>query len=516
MMNKFSLLLLSLIFFSSSPLAFATVLVPTPPPIAARNYILQDFYSGKIFMKKNADERIEPASLTKLMTAYLVFQKLRIGKIKLTDKVKISEKAQNMSEYTSRMYLEVGTEVQVELLLKGMIIQSGNDASIALAELIGGTEEAFATLMNAQAQRLGLKNTHYMNSTGLPSEEHYSSASDTALLAYALVRHFPEYYRWYSEREFTFNEITQKNRNLLLRRDPSVDGIKTGHTSGAGYCLAASAKRGEMRLISVIMGAKSEKARAKASEKMLDYGYQTVTEVFYPEIYPGTSEITSAINNGVSIISYRGWGDANGWHYPYFHTENIEDLNNGPQTPVMTSIVCNTGDFANSVDPCFGEKWMRVGTPSVPKGGVAFVGPSDLHTNTKYNNAIFAGFYSSLLDDDVFTFAAAVQLGKQEMYNSFPMDLGPEEKVEFNFYVYNILSDPSLEMWTKVPEAINVTIPDELTIGTSYLNLSLPGLNGAVVTAIKENETTAAEIVENDICAVEKKAGLHVNVIFTD
>ncbi len=274
MMNKFSLLLLSLIFFSSSPLAFATVLVPTPPPIAARNYILQDFYSGKIFMKKNADERIEPASLTKLMTAYLVFQKLRIGKIKLTDKVKISEKAQNMSEYTSRMYLEVGTEVQVELLLKGMIIQSGNDASIALAELIGGTEEAFATLMNAQAQRLGLKNTHYMNSTGLPSEEHYSSASDTALLAYALVRHFPEYYRWYSEREFTFNEITQKNRNLLLRRDPSVDGIKTGHTSGAGYCLAASAKRGEMRLISVIMGAKSEKARAKASEKMLDYGFR--------------------------------------------------------------------------------------------------------------------------------------------------------------------------------------------------------------------------------------------------
>ena len=225
-------------------------------------------------MKKNADERIEPASLTKLMTAYLVFQKLRIGKIKLTDKVKISEKAQNMSEYTSRMYLEVGTEVQVELLLKGMIIQSGNDASIALAELIGGTEEAFATLMNAQAQRLGLKNTHYMNSTGLPSEEHYSSASDTALLAYALVRHFPEYYRWYSEREFTFNEITQKNRNLLLRRDPSVDGIKTGHTSGAGYCLAASAKRGEMRLISVIMGAKSEKARAKASEKMLDYGFR--------------------------------------------------------------------------------------------------------------------------------------------------------------------------------------------------------------------------------------------------
>ncbi len=272
-MKKFSSLLLSLTLLYSSYVG-ANLLVPTPPPLAARAYIMQDFYSGKVLMEKNADEPVEPASLTKLMTAYLVFHKLRTGKIKLTDKVKISVNAQHKSEYTSRMYLEAGTEVSVELLLKGMIIQSGNDASIALAEFIGGNEEGFVTLMNEYAQRLGLKNTHYMNSTGLPEERHYSSARDIIHIAYALISHFPEYYRLYKVREMTYNNITQENRNPLLRRDPTVDGIKTGHTNGAGYCLAASAKRGEMRLISIIMGAKNEKARALTSEKMLNYGFR--------------------------------------------------------------------------------------------------------------------------------------------------------------------------------------------------------------------------------------------------
>ncbi len=248
--------------------------VPVPPQVEARTYILQDFDSGKVLIENQADERVEPASLTKLMTAYLVFQKIRAGEIKLTDVVRISEKAQHQSEYTSRMYLEANTEVSVELLLKGMIIQSGNDASIALAELIGGTEEAFASLMNEQAQKLGLKNTHYKNSTGLPAEGHYSSSRDIARIAYVLIYNFPEYYRLYSEREFTYNNITQENRNLLLRRDKTVDGIKTGHTNGAGYCLAASAKRSDMRLIAIVMGAKSEKARTLASEKMLDYGFR--------------------------------------------------------------------------------------------------------------------------------------------------------------------------------------------------------------------------------------------------
>jgi D-alanyl-D-alanine carboxypeptidase (penicillin-binding protein 5/6) len=275
-MKYLNLFLLSLVLLSS-PLAQATLLVPSPPPINANAYLLLDFYSGKVLMEKNADERLEPASLTKLMTAYLVFQQLQSGKIKLTDTTNISEKAWRMSG--SRMYLEVGSAVSVELLLQGMIIQSGNDASVALAEFIGGTEEAFATLMNKQAQRLGLKNTHYTNSTGLPDEQHYTNARDTARIARALILEFPNYYRWYSKREFTYNNITQANRNRLLRHQSSlkgmkVDGMKTGYTDAAGYCLVASALLGDMRLISVVMGTKNEKARTQMSEKMLDYGFR--------------------------------------------------------------------------------------------------------------------------------------------------------------------------------------------------------------------------------------------------
>jgi len=230
-------------------------------------------------MEKNADERVEPASLTKLMTAYLVFQRLRTGKIKLTDTVRISKKAWRRSRRSSRMYLKADTLVPVELLVKGMIIQSGNDASIALAEFIAGSEDGFVSLMNEQAQRLGLTNTYYRNSTGLPDEGHYSTARDSARIAQALIRDFPEYYRWYSEREFTYNAITQFNRNRLLRHKPTVagmkvDGMKTGHTEAAGYCLVASALVGQMRLISVVMGTKSKKARTRMSEKMLDYGFR--------------------------------------------------------------------------------------------------------------------------------------------------------------------------------------------------------------------------------------------------
>ncbi len=259
---------------------FATpILVPTPPPVAARAYLLSDFHSGKVLMEKNADERVEPASLTKLMTAYLVFQRLRTGKIKLTDTVRISEKAWRRSRRSSRMYLEVDSLVPVELLVKGMIIQSGNDASIALAEFIAGSEDGFVSLMNEQAQRLGLTNTYYRNSTGLPDEGHYSTARDSARIAQALISDFPEYYRWYSEREFTYNGIIQFNRNRLLLHKPTVagmkvDGMKTGHTEAAGYCLVASALVGQMRLISVVMGTKSKKARTRMSEKMLDYGFR--------------------------------------------------------------------------------------------------------------------------------------------------------------------------------------------------------------------------------------------------
>jgi hypothetical protein len=232
--------------------------------------------------------------------------------------------------------------------------------------------------------------------------------------------------------------------------------------------------------------------------EMEDYGYHTITEIYYPEVYPGTQLIAEAINNGAGFVSYRGWGDANGWHFPYFHTENIDQLTNGPQMPVMTSIVCNTGDFANNVDPCFGEKWMRVGSPTTPKGGVAFVGPSDLHTNTKYNNAIFAGFYNGVLHEDVYGFGAAVLLGKHSLYNNFPNLQGTGENVEFNFYVYNILSDPSLDMWTTVPAEIDVTLPGSVNVGTNHLDLALPGLNGAVITAVKSGEFVFTELVENE------------------
>lgn len=278
-MKIFNSLLFSFTLLYSSSIFAETALnlIPTPPPITARAYMLQDFHSSEVIMAKNVDEPLDPASLTKLMTAYLVFQRLQSGKIKLTDTALVSEKAWRMTG--SRMYLEVDSRVSIQLLLQGMIIQSGNDASVALAEFIAGTEEAFVNLMNEQAQRLGLSHTHYTNSTGLPDEQHYSTVRDLMRMAQILIHDFPEYYRWYSEREFTYNNITQANRNLLLRRDSPVDGIKidgmkTGYTETAGYCLAASARLGKMRLISIVMGAKSNALRLRESEQMLDYGFR--------------------------------------------------------------------------------------------------------------------------------------------------------------------------------------------------------------------------------------------------
>ncbi|MEL7450489.1 MAG: D-alanyl-D-alanine carboxypeptidase family protein [Pseudomonadota bacterium] len=245
---------------------------PAPPAIGARSYLLIDHNSGKILAEKNADEVIEPASITKLMTAYVVFQELASGHVKLSDMVTVSEKAWRTPG--SRMFIEVGKKVSVEDLLKGMIIQSGNDASVALAEHVAGAEETFASLMNQYAQQLGMSQTTYENSTGLPGDRHRSTARDIGLLTRAIIREFPQYYGWYSERDFTFNGITQANRNKLLLRDESVDGVKTGHTDAAGYCLVSSAKRGAMRLIAVVMGTNSPKVRADASQAMLNYGFQ--------------------------------------------------------------------------------------------------------------------------------------------------------------------------------------------------------------------------------------------------
>ncbi len=248
--------------------------VPTPPPpdVAASGYLLVDFHSGKVLAEKGAGNRLEPASLTKIMTAYAVFRELKQGNINLEDSVLISEKAWRTPG--SRMFIEVGKKVKVIDLVKGMIIQSGNDACVALAEHIAGSEATFAELMNNIARELGMTDTHFINSTGLPDDDHYTTPADIAKVAAATIRDFPEYYPWYSDRSFVFNDITQHNRNKLLWRDNSVDGIKTGHTEAAGYCLVASAQRESMRLISVVMGTKGEEARAQASQSLLNYGFR--------------------------------------------------------------------------------------------------------------------------------------------------------------------------------------------------------------------------------------------------
>ena len=245
---------------------------PEPPPIDAAGYLLIDMDSGRVLAESQADQRLEPASLTKIMTAYVVFNELREGTLKLDDTALVSKKAWKTPG--SRMFIEVGRQVSIDDLLRGMVIQSGNDASVALAEHIAGSEETFAGLMNQHAQRLGMDNTNFVNATGLPATEHYTTPRDIVRVTSAMIREFPDYYRLYSERSFTFNDIKQYNRNKLLWRDDSVDGVKTGHTEAAGYCLVATAKRQNMRLISVVMGTASEDARAKESQALLNFGFR--------------------------------------------------------------------------------------------------------------------------------------------------------------------------------------------------------------------------------------------------
>ncbi|MEX1995023.1 MAG: D-alanyl-D-alanine carboxypeptidase family protein [Steroidobacteraceae bacterium] len=245
--------------------------VPPPPALAATAWILVDQASGQALAGHNTGERVEPASLTKLMTAYAVFHALQGGKLTLDASVPISETAWRSEG--SRTYLEVGTRVPVEVLIQGMIVQSGNDATIALAEAIAGTEATFAALMNQYARRLGMRDSHFENSTGLPGADHRMTVADIARLTRAIIGEFPQYYRWYSQREFTWNNIRQPNRNGLLARDPSVDGVKTGMTDAAGYCLVSSALRDGMRLVAVVMGTKSMKAREDASLALLNYGF---------------------------------------------------------------------------------------------------------------------------------------------------------------------------------------------------------------------------------------------------
>jgi D-alanyl-D-alanine carboxypeptidase (penicillin-binding protein 5/6) len=267
-----ALLAFLFLFLSVSHLQAATALIPSAPQISATSYLVMDADTGKLILSSRSDERFAPASLTKMMTSYLVEYELDKGNISKDDLVLVSEKAWRTPG--SRMFIKEGTQVKLEDLLKGIIIQSGNDASVAVAEHIAGSESAFADLMNQHAKLLGMNNTHFNNATGLPAEGHFSTAKDLAILAKAIIQKFPEHYGIYSEKYFTYNNIRQPNRNKLLWRDRTVDGIKTGHTDEAGYCLVASAKRDGMRLISVVMGTSSEEARAQESQKVLAYAFR--------------------------------------------------------------------------------------------------------------------------------------------------------------------------------------------------------------------------------------------------
>ncbi|NWN92451.1 D-alanyl-D-alanine carboxypeptidase [Marinobacter adhaerens] len=274
-----------------------SVLIPSPPQIAGSSYVLMDPKSGRIIMEQNSNERLPPASLTKMMTAYIVERELDEGRIRMSDQVPISVKAWKTEG--SRTFVKEGTRATVEDLLKGVIIQSGNDASVALAEFIAGSESAFVDIMNQQAQLLGMKDTNFENATGLPSPDHFSTAYDLAVLARAIINDYPENYPIYAEKHFTYNNIRQPNRNSLLWRDESVDGLKTGHTEEAGYCLVASAKRNDTRFIATVMGTSSTQARSQEIQKMLNYGFR----------YYESERLFSA---GQELVEAKVWGGESG------------------------------------------------------------------------------------------------------------------------------------------------------------------------------------------------------------
>ncbi|MFT5173051.1 MAG: D-alanyl-D-alanine carboxypeptidase (penicillin-binding protein 5/6) [Gammaproteobacteria bacterium] len=274
--------------------------VPAPPQLAANSWLLQDHDSGTLIAEHNADERVEPASLTKILTMYVVMSELAANKIQLDDLVLVSKKAWKMPG--SRMFIEVDTKVTVSDLIKGVVIQSGNDASVALAEHVAGDETSFSDLMNQYAKRIGLDGSHFVNASGLPDPQHYTTARDMARLAHALIRDFPQHYPLHKQKEFVYNGITQYNRNKLLWQDASVDGLKTGHTEAAGYCLVASAQREGMRLVSVVMGASSDRDRARQSSALLAYGfrfyetqrlYQAGKPIRDVRVWKGASELAS-------------------------------------------------------------------------------------------------------------------------------------------------------------------------------------------------------------------------------
>jgi len=281
--------LLLCLFIGLTPSSYAANNVPELPQLSASQYLLVDYLSGTELAAKDPDKRIEPASITKLMTAYVLYQELERGNIKLEDRVLVSEKAWKMEG--SRMFLEAGKKVPLERMVNGLIVQSGNDAAVALAEHASGSEENFVRKMNDNAKRLGMNNTNFVNVTGCPTPRHYMSARDIVILTRAVIKEYPEHYKMYSEKEYSYNGIKQYNRNKLLWHDETVDGVKTGHTESAGYCLLSSAQRGSMRLISVVLGADSDKTRSNYSQQLLEYGFR-----FYEthKLYDANSVLTEA------------------------------------------------------------------------------------------------------------------------------------------------------------------------------------------------------------------------------
>lgn len=288
----------------------ATNFVPSAPDLNVKAYVLMDGANGQVLSEKNANDKLPPASLTKMMTLYVVSHALKSGKLTLDTPVNISERAWRTGG--SRMFVKIGTKVSVQDLLQGIIVASGNDACVALAEHIAGTEEAFAEVMNQTAAALGMKNSHYVDSTGLPNPKHYSTAYDQALLARALINEFPTYYPWYKQKWFTYNGIKQPNRNRLLWRDETVDGLKTGHTDEAGFCLVASAKRNDTRLIAAVMGSKSEDTRANDTEALLNFGFHFFeshvvfnanTTISQPRIYLGKQKTAEMGLNSDFVVT---------------------------------------------------------------------------------------------------------------------------------------------------------------------------------------------------------------------
>ena len=283
-MRSLLLILLSIALFQTA--LAAPRIIPSPPQLATEGHILLDAATGTVIIEENAEMRLPPASLTKIMTSYIIASEIQQGRISLDDLVPISVKAWKMEG--SRMFIREGTEVKVADLIRGIVIQSGNDASVAMAEFIAGDEDAFADIMNQVAQKLGMTRTQFKNATGLPDEGHYTTAKDLSILARALIRDFPEHYKVYKEKYFSYNDIRQANRNSLLWRDDAVDGMKTGHTQAAGFCLVASAEKKDMRLVSVVMGATSERSRSTESQKLINYGFRYFESV---KLYDGLESL---------------------------------------------------------------------------------------------------------------------------------------------------------------------------------------------------------------------------------